>query len=293
MKLWIAALWLTATLGAQTDARITGRVHDGRTALRGEVLAIVNGGSLRIYRVPTDEQGRFTIDLGAGPVLLVAKADGYVSEERQLVVRSGRGNPALEFALQTAGSVSGRVFDENGAGVSGARVWVTYPGEARLWRLGEESGGEMTDSFGYFHLPAVAQGRSFVLHTECEGWLMSSSDNLVMHAREMPGVALMLGRKGTTIRIRVIDSMGNGVEGAEVRLRAIPANSEFTADQRASVAFARMTNKDATSAAGGYYTFAGVPSGEIVVTARAGSRRASRGGTTANGRDTDVTLTLH
>lgn len=293
MKLFLAALCATVTLGAQTSARIVGRITTGRAPLRGEVIAVVNDGPVRISPFPTDAQGQFTIDVGPGRVLLVAKADGYVSEERELVARPGAGNPVVQFELAPAGSVSGRVFDENGAGVAGARVWVDYRGAARRWRLAEEAGGQAADSSGYFTVPAVAQGRPFVLHAECEGWLMSSSGALNLHGAEMTGVVLFLSRHGTRVRGRVVDAAGNPLGGAEVRLRSLAAQDEFTAEQRASPAFVQSTNKSTASAADGSYVFAGVPVGQVVVTANVGGRRAYGQAATAAGRETEIILALH
>ena len=292
MKLLFVALCAAATVCAQTSARITGRIASGRAPLRGEVITVVKDGPIRISPIPTDSQGQFTIDIAAGRVLLVAKADGYVSEERELVVRPGTGNPVVQFLLAPAGSVSGHVFNENGVPVRGARVWVDYRGEARRWRLAEESGGDAAGNIGDFTIPAVAQGRPFVLHAEYEGWLMSSSGTLNLHGSELTGVVLILSRHGTNVRGRVVDTTGNPVGGAEVRLRSLAAQDEFTAEQRASFAFARSTNKSRTSAADGSFVFAGVPTGRVVVTVNMGGRRAAGETTTAVGRETDITLTV-
>ncbi len=292
MKLLLAALCASATLYAQTS-RITGRITSGRTPLRGEVIAVVNDGPVRISPVLTDAQGQFTIDTSAGRVLLLAKSDGYVSEEREVVAHPGTGNPAIEFVLSPAGSVSGRVFDENGAGVAGARVWVDYRGQARRWRLAEEAGGEAADSFGNFTIPVVAQGRPFVLHAECEGWLMSSSGTLHLRTSEMAGVILLLSRHGTRVRGRVVDAAGNPLGGAEVRLRALADRDEFTAEQRGSFAFARSTHQVTKSASDGSYGFAGVPLGQVVVTTDVGNGRASGEAVTTLERDTVILLTVH
>jgi hypothetical protein len=294
MKLWLAAAaCATATLCAQTDVRITGRITAAGGPLRGEVIAVAGGGAVRISRAATDADGRFSISAAAGQVHLTAKADGYVSEERQVVVGVGGQNAAaLHFVLAPAGSILGRVYDETGAGVAGARVWVSYRGEARRWRLAEEAGGEEADNFGYFTIPVVAQGKPFVLHAEREGWLMSSSGTLVVRAQEMNGVVLLLGRRGTIVRGRVFNDAGRPVAGAEVRLRCQPAKGEFTEEQRASIAFARSTNRTARSGADGTFVFTGVPAGQVVVTAGAGARRVASEVTTIAGRDTDLTLTV-
>jgi hypothetical protein len=182
------------------------------------------------------------------------------------------------------------VFDENGAGVPGAKVWVNYSGGSRSWRLAEEAGGEAADAFGYFTIPSVAQGRPFVLEAESEDWLPSSSGMLTLRGREMAGVVLLLSRRGTMVRGRVIDAAGNPVAGASIRLRAIPSAGEFSAEQRASIAFARTTNKTTLSTADGSYAFKGIPAGRVVVTAEARGRRAAAEADTAPGREIEIVL---
>ncbi len=292
MKLVLAALCAAACVCAQTSARISGRISAGRDPVRGEVIAVIKDGPVRITPAPADAKGQFTIDIAPGRVLLVAKADGYVSEERELFARAGSNNPQVHFVLAPAGSVSGRVFDESGAGVAGARVWLDYRGEARHWRLSEESGGEPADSFGYFTIPAAAQGRPFVLHAECDGWLMSSSGTLNLRGPEMKGVVLLLSRRGAAVRGRVVDAAGNPVGGAEVRLRSLAAPDEFTAEQRGSIAFARSTNKTTMSAADGSYSFRGVPVGRVVVTTTSGARRAVAQATIAAALESEILLAL-
>jgi len=294
MKRWLLAAFCgAATVCGQTSGRVTVRITgEGARPLRGEVMAVTAGGAVRMNSVLADEAGAAAIDVPAGRALLVARAEGYVSEERQVLVRAGAENAAVRFMLAPAGTVSGRVFDETGAGVAGARVWLDYRGENRAWRLAEEAGGEAADPFGYFTLPVVAQGRPFVLHAETEGRLPSSSGTLMLRAPEMTGVVLLVSRRGSTVRGRVVDAAGAPVAGAALRLRAIPAAGEFTAEQRASLVFARGTNKTALSGADGSFSFAAVPAGRVVVTAQAGNRRASAEAAAAAGRETVLTLAL-
>lgn len=288
-----ATIWTAAIVCAQTSGTIRGRIiGQGAGPLRGDVMVIAGGGAVRMSNAVTDDQGVFRIDAPSGPAVLVASADGHMSEERQIVVRPGRGNAEVQFTLSPAGSVSGRVFDETGGGVPGARVWVSYMNDARAWRLAGEAGGESADAFGYFKIPAVAQDRPFRLHAESDDRLPSSSGTFVLRGDEMAGVVLLLSRRGAAVRGRVVDSSGNPVPGAEIRMRAIPAEREFSADQRASISFARSTNKTAVSAADGSFAFAAAPDGRVVVTAQFGPRRASGEATTMAGREIDLTLTL-
>ena len=75
-------------------------------------------------------------------------------------------------------------------------------------------------------------------------------------------------------------------------LRTIPADSEFTADQRASIAFTRRMNRTAVSGEDGSYSFEGVPGGRIVVTANAQNRRAAAETDTTPGRLATVDLSV-
>jgi hypothetical protein len=284
----------SVTLRAQERGLITGRVvaEGGRQALRAAITLVTSGAGVRLKSITADDRGTFEIEAPLGQALIVARADGYASEQQELLVRPGQANPALNFSLSPAGSLSGRVVDQTGAGVAGARVWLQYRGGARAWRLAEETGGEQADALGNFTIPIVAQGRPFVLHAEREGWLLSSSQTMTIRTPELRSVLLLLSRRGASVSGRVLDSTGSPVSGAHVHLRAIPADSEFTAEQRDSFAFSRTMNRIAVSRYDGSYLFEGVPGGYVVVTAKADNRRAASETDTTPGRQTTIDLSL-
>ncbi len=289
----VLALLAAASLWAQSSGGLTGRIAtEGGQEIRGEVLAVAEAGAVRLQAFPTDDRGVFRIELPVGRVLLVARAEGYVSEERRVLVLPGARNATVEFVLAPAGVVSGQVFDENGNPVAGARVWVNYQGERRAWHLEQESTSAATDASGNFVLPAVAQGRPFVLHAETDARLPSSSGTLLLRAPNMPGVVLLMSRPGASVRGRVVDSEGAGVPGAEVRVRVTPAAGEFAAEQRASIVFARSTNKATVSGADGSYVLRGIPPGRAVITTDAGGRRAFAEVEVRSGQETEVDLAV-
>jgi hypothetical protein len=245
------------------------------------------------YRsVTADQLGAFTIEAPLGQASIVVRADGYDSEQRELLVRPGRANPNLNFSLAQAGSLSGRVVDPMGAAVAGARVWLNYRGDAQAWRFAEETGGEETDALGRFTIPIVAQRRPFVLQAEREGWLPSSSQTMALPSTALDGVLLLLSRRGASVSGRVLDSAGRPVSGAHVHLRAIPADNEFTAELRESFAFSRTVNRTARSHEDGSYVFEGVPAGHIVVTANAENRRGASDSDIDPGRPTIMDISL-
>jgi hypothetical protein len=198
----------------------------------------------------------------------------------------------LEFSLAPAAAVSGRVFDQNGVGVPQARVWLQYHGESRAWQLAEEHGGEESDAFGNFVIPVVAQGRPFVLHAESDGWLLSTSRTMVIRGQELTGVSLLLSRRGATVSGQVVDSAGRGVSGVAVRLRAIAADTEFSEQQRQSIAFSRSMNRVTVSGPDGSYHFSGVPTGRAVVSADGRGRQVGVERDITTGRETRVDLRL-
>jgi protocatechuate 3,4-dioxygenase beta subunit len=269
-------LFVLPSLFGQVAATITGRITgEGGEPLSGAVTAVTNMGSVQIRSSATGERGVFAVTVPAGIVQLVASADGYVSGRRQVLAVSGRANPPLHFVLSPAGSVSGRVVDAQGTPVPRARVWLSYRGEAGGWRRAEEAGGDEADAFGQFSIPVVAQGKPFVLHAESDEWLVSSSGTMLLRADQMQGILLLLSRRGTTISGRIVDDGGRPVSGAVVRLRAIPADGEFTDEQRALPAFARNAHKTGITGPDGTYTFTAVPLGRVVVTAESAGRRGS------------------
>ena len=290
---WVV-IFTSATLCGQDAGVITGRVaaEGGQQSLAAAITLMTTGPGVRLKSVTADERGAFAIESPIGQAFIVARADGYASEQRELFVRPGRTNPSLNFALSPAASLAGRVVDQSGAGVAGARVWLNYRGEARVWRVAEEAGGEQADAFGNFMIPIVAQGRPFVLHAESEGWLLSSSQTMTVRSQELRGVLLLLSRRGSRVSGRVLDSAGRAVSGAHVHLRAVPADGEFTTDQRDSFAFSRSMNRTAVSREDGSYLFEGVPGGRVVVTANADSRRAAFETDTTPGTQTTIDLSF-
>jgi protocatechuate 3,4-dioxygenase beta subunit len=289
----IMMLFLAALLHAQSPGHVTGRVTGQRgQPVRAEISVIAAGAGIRMSTSFTDDRGGFAIDVPTGNVVLLARADGYVSEQQNIGVRPGRGNVPVHFSLSQSGSVLGQVIDTNGSPVAGARVWLVYRGEARSWRLGEESGDEPTDAYGNFTVPVVAQDRPFMLLAESDEYLLSSSGTMILRGKEMPGVLLLLSRRGTTISGRVVDSFRQPVSGAEVQLRSDPADTEFTTEQRNSLAFARKMHKKIVSGPDGLYAFTGVPSGRVVVSASERGRRGAAEATTSDGQPLTIDLVL-
>jgi hypothetical protein len=250
------------------------------------------GAGVRLSSVQTDDRGAFSFEAAPGRTLILARADGYASEQREIFVRPGPANPTLNFSLPRVGSLSGRVVDAAGAGVPDARVWVQYRGERHTWRLADEVAAEPTDAFGNFTIPSVAQGRPFALQTESRSWLPSFSQTMMLRASELRGVVLVLDRRGGSVAGYVRDSSGRPVSGAQVQLRIVPAQDAFTTEQRESIALSRAMIRSAVSGEDGSYSFEGVPEGRVVITALNQNQRAAGEIETTPGRPATVDLAL-
>jgi hypothetical protein len=147
----------------------------------------------------TNGQGRFTLhDLPAGDLWILPAWD---QERVALVstvvhVEDGRADPAdLELVLPPTWRLGGRVVDERGAPVAGARLRV-FDDHGTLHIADSDAAG----SFGLALAPRA--------HT-LEAWY-GSSDRVSRKERVSPGqtdVVVQLGAEGA-IRVRVLDAQG-------------------------------------------------------------------------------------
>jgi hypothetical protein len=219
--------------------KLSGRVEavDG-VPLPGYVEVMTGpGGHVRGGGHWTDSEGRFSIEVPAADrLVVVARAEGYVSEEHE-VVAGDREEIRLGFALFPAGQVVGRVLDDVGRAVAGALVRVRYPGEIRRVVYGQEEGNVHSDDFGYFRLPFVARGQPFVIEAVTEDRLPAFSDAATIIEPSMAEIVVRLERPGERVRVRVLGPGGEPVPGAVVRLRASADGEEFDSEQRRSRSF--------------------------------------------------------
>ena len=99
---------------------LTGRVIDGATRQPIPNAHLSTGPNVAGSPVVlTDSEGRFSLPAPSGRFVVVANKTGYAREPIQVTA----GAP-IEIALQPAAAISGRVIDESGDPVLGARVVV-------------------------------------------------------------------------------------------------------------------------------------------------------------------------
>jgi hypothetical protein len=284
-----AGLWVVI---GEAAVRVQGKIAapDG-TPLAGDVTLVSGVGDLKTNNYRADSQGRFAFDVDApGVCLMVAKADGYISEEREVRLSSTEQQFSLDFTLGSAGVVTGRVVDEAGNGVPAATLRVRYPGTRRRFEFGHES-LTTVDSSGHFKLPAVAQNRPFVLEVWTPDRPFTTSTQMTFAGPALQSVSVVLSRKGQIVRGRVLDPAGSPLAGVPVRIRAFADLADFSSDDRQSPGFALVGNRQTLSASDGSYIFQGVPAGRVVLIAgRPGPSATKREDSLRPGQDLTVDL---
>ena len=121
----------------------------------------------------TTDDGRFEFrDLGVGTWRITASKGGYLTQQHgqrrpfetaRPVMLTGGQRLDLKMALGRAGAINGRVFDEYGEPVTGARVQLLRARTVRQHRQLQPVGqGDFSDDTGAFRLHSLAPGEYYV-----------------------------------------------------------------------------------------------------------------------------------
>lgn len=164
--------------------------------------------------VEADEAGAFVFTgVRAGTYFLDARADWWRAEAAVAarVTRSGSGGPVEVWALP-CGRIAGRVVDDEGRGVDGARV-TAFPGVGSFLtalRSGDARFYETrTGSDGSFTLGGVAPGDGYDLAASGRGMAISHAVGLTVRAGEDTEITVR-ARRGAVLTGRIV---GAGPEG--------------------------------------------------------------------------------
>ena len=198
-----------------------------------------------------DARGRFALDgLLPGRYRLEVARDGYQPMALEATLGPGERRDVGTVTLAEGFPVRGRVVDQIGAPIEGARVGVHRRGAAGL-------PGGVTDAAGQFAL-ALAPGR-YRVTASAEGWGTASADTTAESGGAQPIMELRLARADGTIEGLVRDDAGRPLVHA--RLAARPARTGSPSND----ATAAPPVATATTDAGGHFRLARVPAGELRV----------------------------
>jgi hypothetical protein len=154
--------FLAASLMAQSF--IEGSVIDSLTGLPVSGAYLVANGNISGDPMPvTDSAGHFRIESANNRIFLSARHNGYLYSNKSLTLAPGEAASEIRILLTPQAVISGRVLDENGLPVRGARVTATQSrvvnGQRQLreWRAGTE-----TNELGEYRIFDLPAGRYYL-----------------------------------------------------------------------------------------------------------------------------------
>lgn len=198
-------------------AVLSGRVTDGEAGkpLRRALVRAMSQELPQGRSISTDADGRWQLKmLPAGSYRVLVSKGGYVDisygqkrpfeSGKTLELTDGQTIDKLDVALPRAGVITGRVFDEFGEPVTGARVTVQRyryaAGQRRLVAMGP---GDTTDDIGQYRLHGLSPGEYYV-NAGTPGMMMmlGQSDDRVGYASTFyPGTALPAEAQRVTVTV--------------------------------------------------------------------------------------------
>jgi 5-hydroxyisourate hydrolase-like protein (transthyretin family) len=209
----------TAIKGSVVDARTRRPVAGAGLAVQGPSPAPPETCSPAGTWV-TDESGRFLLDgLAPGVVSVAAGKRGYVGSTPQ-VVEARPGPPAsLALALVPLASVAGRVIDETGRGVAGARLAVSQGSSAAGWGMSTPLGSTNSDASGAFLVAVQAPGGVVALSARAAGYAPAHEWGLALEPGQVRSGLVLRLRRGLQARGQVVAEDGSPIRGAVVAAR--------------------------------------------------------------------------
>jgi uncharacterized GH25 family protein len=181
---------IVLAVGAAVEGRVVS--PSGRPVAEADVR-VVQEEARGFFRMPamtqTDGDGRYRLEgVAPGARTIQASHEGYRPAVRDLEVRAGENT--LDLSLEGGAEVRGRVVDEGGAPVPGARVSLREG-----WRSWDLPNG-VSGADGSFTLAGVADGTYHML-AEKDGYARNDEGQEVTVAgSSVGGIEVKLGRGG-------------------------------------------------------------------------------------------------
>ena len=242
-----------------------------------------------------DETGTFRIESDSqGGLVLHAVAEKHASVE-QRVPSGASGVITLNFSLPPAQDVQGGVIDALGNGVPNAAVRVRYyePGKP-VRRLSFSRDERRTDGDGRFLLLDVGIGVPFVVDVLALDYPPTSSKRITLSAGTTALDDIVLGDRGATVVVQVLDSADRAVSDVTVLLLADPAGRGN--DTQGSWLHPRDFRRQGVTSQLGNIRFTGVPPGRIIARVKTADSNNSTAGeqraVVSSGQELRITLRL-
>ena len=268
-------LTVEAALRLAKAASVTGNVIDEKTRrpiagvrVSASSSSFLLRDDIRRRRARTDAKGKFRI-AGLAPRNYTVRASKteYLPVAMPGIVAGTSSPGSVAIALQKAAAVSGRVNDESGAPVAGARVRFARDSNVRALIRGGPAAflgrpGVTTGPDGAFRIRGLAAEKNLTLEAAKPGYVTAKRHGVTLKAGESIKDIALVVKRGLEARGRVVDSTGQPVAGAEIRLsRAERGGARFMFQ----IGGMNREKADATSGADGSFRVAGLEPGEYAV----------------------------
>jgi protocatechuate 3,4-dioxygenase beta subunit len=260
------------------SASVTGTVVDEKTRrpIPGARIAVTTGGFVMRGSAPgrrarTDAKGKFRL-AGLRPraySIRAGKAD-YLPVTMPGIVAGVSSPGTIAIALQKSASIAGRVTDEAGAPVPGARVEIARDSGLRAILRGGAAavlgrGGATTGPDGAFRLRGLAPQRNATLQAAKAGFVPAKRYGVTVKSGESVKDVALVVKRGLEARGRVVDSAGQPVAGAEIRLARPESGGGGGARVMIQMAGMSREKPDASSGTDGGFRVAGLEPGEYAL----------------------------
>lgn len=266
----------SAPLKLAKAAAIGGTVIDetARKPVAGVRVGASSGGFAfgrrRVERtVRTDAKGRFRL-LGLAPraYAVTANRDGYLSTSINGVTAGTATPGTVHIAIAKAASISGKVVDETGQPVSGARVGFGSDFNLRaMIRRGPRGGlgpSALSGVDGAFRIRNLTASRSLALEASKPGYATGRRPGVSLKTGEAVANVSLVLKKGLQAAGKVVDAAGQPVANAEIRVAAREGGGGIGGGGRQMMRLMGLQGgrPDATSGPDGSFVVRGLEEGE-------------------------------
>jgi protocatechuate 3,4-dioxygenase beta subunit len=257
-------------------AAVAGTVVDEKTRrplpgvrVSASTGAFFNRGERSSRRGRTDAKGRFRISgLASRRYNVRAAKSEYLPVSMPGVVATVAAPGTVSIALQKAAGITGRVTDEAGTPVVGARVRIARDlGVRALLRGGGpaallERPGVTTGPDGIFRLRGLAPEKNLTLEAAKAGYVTAKRHGVNLKVGELVKDLALVVKRGLEAKGRIIDTAGKPVAGAEIRVSRPEGGPGRFMIQMAGI---NREKPNASSAADGTFRVAGLEAGEYAL----------------------------
>lgn len=225
----------------------------GATVWAGETESVSSRG---VRSARTDARGKYRLTgLAARAYDVWATRTGFLGARIAAVAAEPASPGTANIALPRGAVVSGKVVDEKGAPLAGARVRIE--GGLSMRRGSRARNGAVTMADGTYRIHELPSGRNFLVEAQKPGYAPGRRAGLSLKTGEtLAGMTIVL-KGGLEAKGRVVDSAGNGIPGVEVRLTRRESNNQGFA-----FVGGRPPRPDATSTADGTFVVRGLEEAE-------------------------------